>query len=169
MNTFADNTGNDPTTEGEGVSSELTLLHDAAQKDLGRQLEIVGVLDNKSAILVALDTGVLILAGSFPGAATPQGLVTAALVLIVLGLCASLASILPLPLHLYLRRNLLTEIKEQGMIDKPPKVLDQLIDHAIYNRPVITWKFWSSFAATVLSIMGFLLIGIAQIIKVAIP
>ena len=168
MSKTVDETVSD-SSKHEQDNSEQQLLYDATQKDLDRQIEVIGILDNKSAILVAVDVGVLLLASSSKIVGVSQGLAIAAFTLIVLGLCASVVAILPLPLHLYLRRSLLNALREERLIDESQKVLEQLIDHDIYNRRVITWKLWSTATATVFSVLGFVLVGVAYIIDAIVP
>lgn len=155
--------------KSEQNDSQRQLLYDAAQKDLDRQLEVIGILDNKSAILVAVDVGVLLLASSPQLTSVSQGLAIAAFVLIVLGLCASIAAILPLPLRLYLKRKLLKALKEEESPDGAMRIVEQLVDHDMYNRDTVTWKIWATAVATVFSILGFVLVGVMYIVDLVCP
>ncbi len=167
---------------------EFDGFHNILKDELNRQLDVVGKLDTKSSTIVALDAGIIVYISSLNSAGISKWLAIASIILIIFGLCVSLAVIVSRHLHLYLSSSFWLTVKKEKFgdarlfltnefsttvntdrFDYSHLLLEQLTDHNLHNRSIIKRKGSLANTALILSIMGFILLGLAQIIKFLMP
>ncbi len=140
----------------EGQPSKTGALHTIVQRDLDRQIQVVNTLDIKSTILAAVDAGALSLAISWPSGAISGAVAIAVCSLLVCALCSCFCAIYPRPLKLRLP---ISDLEKA-------EILSTLTEFSTHNGKIVRNKVLWTKAATGLSMLGFIGVGIAHVARI---
>lgn len=158
-------------TKGKKVNAEsIQSIYDAAHKKFQYQLDLIGKVDSKSGILIALNAGILTFMSSWSGKGISLYLVVIGLSLLILSLVASLVTVYARLLWISPSMDSFLNQYRAEPVNKTRQQLTELVTRDVaHNEKILMTKRKYANISTVSSVCGFILVGVAHIITIVLP